>query len=96
MRQERKKREDDDAHSVISEARSQRSMVIDGGSVKNSLCKKMSDFILFFSEDVIEEVVVNTMEQAPMQLVRTLVIVHRNDSNIRYNIYSKENYKKMF
>ena len=34
MRQERKKRtEDDDVHSVISEARSQRSMVIDGGSV---------------------------------------------------------------
>merc|ERR1719356_393555 len=33
MRQERKKRaEDDDVHSVISEARSQRSMVIDGGS----------------------------------------------------------------
>ena len=34
MRQERKKREDDDTHSVISEARSQRSMVIDGGSVR--------------------------------------------------------------
>lgn len=33
MRQERKKREDDDTHSVISEARSQRSMVIDGGSL---------------------------------------------------------------
>ena len=37
MRQERKKRaEDDDVHSVISEARSQRSMVIDGGSVSSS------------------------------------------------------------
>ena len=36
MRQERKKRtEDDDVHSVISEARSQRSMVIDGGSVSS-------------------------------------------------------------
>ena len=40
MRQERKKREDDDAHSVISEARSQRSMVIDGGSVKNFLMQE--------------------------------------------------------
>ena len=40
MRQERKKREDDDAHSVISEARSQRSMVIDGGSVKKFLMQE--------------------------------------------------------
>ena len=45
MRQERKKREDDDAHSVISEARSQRSMVIDGGSVSSRNFIRYSEFI---------------------------------------------------
>lgn len=45
MRQERKKREDDDAHSVISEARSQRSMVIDGGSVNNSIITSISHIV---------------------------------------------------
>ena len=44
----------------------------------------------FFSEDVIEEVVVKTMEQVPMQLVQTLVIVHRNDSNIKYRIFGQK------
>ena len=42
MRQERKKREDDDTHSVISEARSQRSMVI-GGSMDSASMVSYND-----------------------------------------------------
>ena len=44
MRQERKRREDDDTHSVISEARSQRSMVIGGSMDSASMvsCKLLS------------------------------------------------------
>lgn len=58
MRQDRKKMADDDTHSVLSEARSQRSMVIDGSSVQFVSYDLWPPLVKhqIFSENVIEEV----------------------------------------
>ena len=53
MRQDRKKFKDDDTGSVISEARSQRSMVIDGSSVRGDFVfsdKKIDSALRFWLE----------------------------------------------
>ena len=54
MRQDRKKFKDDDTGSVISEARSQRSMVIDGSSVMRNVIfkrlKKIDSALRFWLE----------------------------------------------
>ena len=82
MRQDRKKFKDDDTGSVISEARSQRSMVIDGSSVSqidyiwNYLLPEFSD--LFPAQaDIAGNEEARLKNILGLQLVLILEIGHR-------------------
>ena len=87
MRQDRKKFKDDDTGSVISEARSQRSMVIDGSSVRQ--IAYIWDYFSsqYFSDQFLAQADIAENEEArpkniqELQLVLTLAIDHRQVFN---------------